>query len=55
MLGFETLLYLIVDDVDFVARVNPRTRARAGDTLKIAFDTNKVHLFDRETERVIMN
>ncbi|MEN8906014.1 MAG: sn-glycerol-3-phosphate ABC transporter ATP-binding protein UgpC [Clostridiales bacterium] len=55
MLGFETLLYLMLDDIDFVARVNPRTRARAGDTLKIAFDTNKIHLFDRETERVIMN
>jgi multiple sugar transport system ATP-binding protein len=55
MLGFETLLYLMVDDIDFVARVNPRTRARAGDTIKVAFDTNKVHLFDKETERVIMN
>jgi multiple sugar transport system ATP-binding protein len=55
MLGSETLLYLMLDDIDFVARVNPRTRARAGDTIKVAFDTNKIHLFDRETERVIMN
>ena len=55
MLGSETLLYVIVDDVDFVARVNPRTKAKVGDLIKIAFDANKVHLFDKETERTIMN
>jgi multiple sugar transport system ATP-binding protein len=55
MLGSETLLYLQIEDADFVARVNPRSKTRAGDIVKIAFDTNKIHLFDRETERVIMN
>jgi multiple sugar transport system ATP-binding protein len=55
MLGSETLLYVIADDVDFVARVNPRTKAKVGDLIKIAFDANKVHLFDKETERTIMN
>jgi len=54
-LGSETYLYMIVDDVDFTARVNPRTKARAGDVVKIAFDTNRIHLFDKETERTIMN
>ena len=55
MLGSETLLYVIADDVDFVARVNPRTKAKVGDLIKIAFDANKVHLFDKETEKTIMN
>lgn len=55
MLGSETLLYVVVDDVDFVARVNPRTKAKVGDLIKIAFDANKVHLFDKETEKTIMN
>ncbi|MDP4180135.1 MAG: sn-glycerol-3-phosphate ABC transporter ATP-binding protein UgpC [Bacillota bacterium] len=54
-LGSETYLYMIVDDVDFTARVNPRTKARAGDIIKIALDTNRIHLFDKETERTIMN
>jgi multiple sugar transport system ATP-binding protein len=55
MLGSETLLYVVVDDVDFVARVNPRTKARSGDRIKLAFETNKIHLFDKETEKTIMN
>jgi multiple sugar transport system ATP-binding protein len=55
MLGSETLLYVVVDEVDFTARVNPRTKVRPGDTIKLAFDTNKVHLFDKETEKTIMN
>jgi len=55
MLGSETLLYLVVDEVDFVARVNPRTKAKPGDKIKVAFDPNKIHLFDKETERTIMN
>jgi len=55
MLGSETLLYMVVDDIDFTARVNPRTKARPGDVIKVALDTNKIHLFDKETERTIMN
>lgn len=54
-LGSETYLYMVVDDVDFTARVNPRTKARAGDIIKMAFDTNRIHLFDKETEKTIMN
>ncbi|HPT91805.1 MAG TPA: sn-glycerol-3-phosphate ABC transporter ATP-binding protein UgpC [Acetivibrio sp.] len=55
MLGSETLLYTVVGDVDFTARVNPRTKARAGDVIKLALDTNKIHIFDKETEKTIMN
>jgi len=55
MLGSETLLYTVVGEVDFTARVNPRTKARAGDVVKLALDTNKIHIFDKETEKTIMN
>lgn len=55
MLGSETLLYMYVDEISITARVNPRTKARAGDVIKVALDTNRVHLFDKDTERVIMN
>ncbi len=54
-LGAETFLYMVIDDIDLTARVNPRTKARTGDIMKVAFDANKIHLFDKETERTILN
>jgi multiple sugar transport system ATP-binding protein len=47
MMGAEYYLYLTVADKRFTARVNPRTTAKMGDTIKVAFDTNKIHLFDK--------
>ena len=55
MLGAETFLYMVVEGVNTTARVNPRTTAKAGDKIKVAIDTNKIHLFDKETERTILN
>jgi len=53
MLGSETLLYMRIGDVSINARVNPRIKAKVDDVLKVAIDMNKLHLFDKETERVI--
>ena len=55
MMGAEYFLYLTIADKAFTARVNPRTTAKIGDTIKIAFDANKIHLFDKETELTIIN
>lgn len=55
MMGAETNLYLKVEDMQFVARVDPRTTSKTGDKIKIAFDGNKFHLFDKETELAILN
>ena len=55
MLGAEVYLYLNTDQFDFTARVNPRTKARPGDTIKLGIDLNKIHVFDKETEQVITN
>ena len=55
MMGAEYYLYLTIADKAFTARVNPRTTAKVGDTIKIAFDVNKIHLFDKETELTIIN
>jgi len=55
MMGAEYYLYLTVEDKKFTARVNPRTTAKMGDTIKVAFDSNKIHLFDKETELTIIN
>ena len=55
MLGAEVFLYFDLGDSSFTARVNPRTTARPGDEVKFAFDMSKCHLFDKETEQVILN
>jgi multiple sugar transport system ATP-binding protein len=55
LLGAETLLYLTVAGNSMIARVDPRSTARAGDTIKIALDPNRIHLFDKETEKAIFN
>jgi multiple sugar transport system ATP-binding protein len=55
MLGSETLLHMFIEGVACTARVNPRTKTRSGDTIKVAIDTNRVHLFDKDTEKTIVN
>lgn len=55
MLGSEVLLYFDIDEANFTAKVNPRTTARPGDTVKLAMDLDKVHIFDKDSELVILN
>lgn len=55
MLGAEVFLYFSIDQFELTVRVNPRTNARPGDTIKLAFDLSKIHIFDKETEQVICN
>ncbi|WP_455650080.1 ABC transporter ATP-binding protein [Enterocloster citroniae] len=55
MLGSEVLLYFDIEDADFTAKVNPRTTARPGDTIQLAMDLEKIHVFDKDTELVILN
>ena len=37
------------------ARVDPRTNVRTGDKVKFALDVEKIHVFDKETEKTITN
>jgi multiple sugar transport system ATP-binding protein len=53
ILGAESYLYLVVEGINIMARVSTRSKAKAGDVIKMALDTNRIHLFDKETERVI--
>ncbi|MCQ2422809.1 MAG: sn-glycerol-3-phosphate ABC transporter ATP-binding protein UgpC [Lachnospiraceae bacterium] len=55
LLGAEVFLYFSVDDYDITARVDPRTTARPGDTVTIAMDLSKMHVFDKETEQIIVH
>ncbi len=55
LLGAEVFLYFGVNGSNFTARVNPRTTARTGDTVQFALDVEKIHVFDKETEKTITN
>ena len=55
LMGAETYLYLTIAGKQYTARVNPRTTAKPSDDIKVAFDATKIHLFDKETEKTIIN
>ena len=55
MMGAETHLYVTVEGVPIIARVNPRTTAKVGDTINLIFEGNRIHLFDKETEMSILD
>ena len=55
LLGAEVFLYFDLEMFPMTARVDPRTTARPGDTIKFALDVEKIHVFDKETEQTITN
>ena len=55
LLGAEVFLYFDFAGSQMTARVNPRTTARTGDTVKFALDMEKAHFFDKETEMTIVD
>ncbi|MCI8674528.1 MAG: sn-glycerol-3-phosphate ABC transporter ATP-binding protein UgpC [Lachnospiraceae bacterium] len=55
MLGSNTLLYFDIAEAGWVASVDARTAARTGDKIRLAMDTEKIHIFDFETEKTIID
>jgi multiple sugar transport system ATP-binding protein len=55
MMGAETYLYLLCEGIPLTARVSPRSTAKPQDTIKVAIDPNRIHIFDKETEKTIVN
>ena len=67
LMGAEIYLYLNVgrseegdgkikivnEGTNMIARVSSRSTSRAGDTIKVAFDPTRIHIFDKDTERCI--
>ncbi|MBP7693108.1 MAG: ABC transporter ATP-binding protein [Anaerolineales bacterium] len=53
LMGNEVFLYLKSGDKSYVARVDPRSRARIGDKLQVAMNLDNMHLFDKATEAAI--
>ena len=55
MMGAEIYLYLEYKGNKMTARVAPTSKSRRGDKIVVAMDTNKIHLFDPETELTLLN
>ena len=55
LMGAETYLYLDVEGTPFTARVKPDSTSQRGQTIDICLDPKKIHLFDKDTEKVITN
>jgi multiple sugar transport system ATP-binding protein len=54
-LGAEVFLYLSTPEGEnFVARVDPRTKAKAGSQHTVVFNLDKMHAFDPDTEEAIV-
>jgi multiple sugar transport system ATP-binding protein len=53
-MGSETYLHVTTGSDSFVARVDPRTAAQAGESFKLAFDLTHLHLFDPATEASLL-
>ncbi len=60
LMGAEIYLYLKVGEDEegkskLIARVSSRSTTRAGDKIKVAFDTTRLHIFDKDTEVCIVH
>jgi multiple sugar transport system ATP-binding protein len=53
LMGNEVIVYLVTEHTQFLGRFDPRTAARVGSTMSVAFDMDRMHIFDKQTERAI--
>ena len=53
-LGSETLIHANIHGDEIVAKVDPKSRASAGDKMDLVFDMSMMHLFDPETEENVL-
>ena len=55
LMGAEIYLYLKSGEQSLTARVSSRSKVRAGDKIKIAIEIDRMHFFDKDTERCIVH
>ncbi|MDN6649159.1 ABC transporter ATP-binding protein, partial [Enterococcus sp.] len=53
LLGAETMLYTKISNTEFISKVDARDYHEPGARIDLAFNINKAHFFDLETEEVI--
>lgn len=54
MTGAETILYSMIGETEFIARVDTRGDYKPGDTIELAINMTKGHFFDKDTEETIL-
>ena len=52
-MGNEINVYLLTGQKQFIARFDPRTRARVGGKVDVVMNMDNIRMFDRETEQAI--
>ena len=55
LMGAEIYLYIKIGEQNAIAKVSSRSQARAGDTIQVAVEAGRVHLFDKDTQRYIIH
>ena len=55
LMGNETFLYVNCEGVPFTCRVAPTSKAKAGDKVKVCILNDRIHFFDKETEKTIVS
>ena len=53
LMGNEVIVYVVVGDHQFLARLDPRTDFRVGNQVQVVMNMDNMHVFDRETELAI--
>ncbi len=53
LMGAEIFVYLECQGVRLMVRTPARFEGKSGDTIPIAIDMNKIHLFDKQTQQAI--
>jgi multiple sugar transport system ATP-binding protein len=53
LMGNEVVAYMKSGDDDYIARVDPRSEFRFGDQVEVAFNSENIHIFDKDSEKAI--
>jgi len=53
-LGSEVYAYLSANGHEFIARMDATAKPRAGESIETVFDTEHLHVFDKETEQALV-
>jgi multiple sugar transport system ATP-binding protein len=53
LMGNEVIVYLMSDKAEFLGRFDPRTSARVGNKMQVAFNMDRMHIFDTQTEMAV--
>ncbi|HEY5524349.1 MAG TPA: sn-glycerol-3-phosphate ABC transporter ATP-binding protein UgpC, partial [Clostridium sp.] len=55
LMGAETYIYVKKGSYNIIVRVAGTSDSKIGDKIKIAVDTAKIHIFDKETEQAVFS